>query len=351
MRTIRSIVAWSAMPSESSLSASIPNGRAQRLARKPGPSRATITRLPIRSPAARAVSSASGEDSDRRRPPRAAPSAATGLKKCMPTTVLGPRGGASRARSPAARRCWWRARRPAPQTSRQLARTARASARGPRAPPRSRARTGRGPRARGAGCSRASACSASLARSSGRARRPSRGRARTAAEPALERLRERVVQVGLEAGQAGDLRDARRPSCPRRRRRASRGRRRRLTGPRNLGPALLEERLHALDAVLGRHRQLVEPALVREARGERHLLGGQHRLLGELHRERRAPRDHLARARRLARASLRFGRDHVHEARAAAPPWRRSGGRSGPAPSCAACRSRAPAAGCRRRPG
>ena len=50
MRTMRSIVAWSATPSASSFSASMPNGRAQRLARKPGPSRATITRLPIRSP-------------------------------------------------------------------------------------------------------------------------------------------------------------------------------------------------------------------------------------------------------------------------------------------------------------
>src|SRR4051812_50218521 len=45
--------------------------------------------------------------------------------------------------------------------------------------------------------------------------------------------------------------------------------------------ALLDEGVHALDPVLGRHRELVEPALLVEAGRHRRLLGREHRLLRE----------------------------------------------------------------------
>ncbi len=52
--------------------------------------------------------------------------------------------------------------------------------------------------------------------------------------------------------------------------------------------ALLEEGGHALDPVLGRHRQLVEAPLVLEPGGEGGLLGDEHGLLGEPGGDRRA---------------------------------------------------------------
>ena len=63
--------------------------------------------------------------------------------------------------------------------------------------------------------------------------------------------------------------------------------------PAELRPALLEEGAHALHAVLGGHRQLVQAALLVEAGAQRRLVGGQHRLLGQPHGERRPPRHHV----------------------------------------------------------
>ena len=87
-RTTASIVSTSATRSCSSLSASSPNGRLQRLTRKPGPSVASMTRLPIARPVARATSSASGEES---MPAMTSSRRMTGggLKKCIPTTRPG----------------------------------------------------------------------------------------------------------------------------------------------------------------------------------------------------------------------------------------------------------------------
>src|SRR6185503_2918832 len=62
--------------------------------------------------------------------------------------------------------------------------------------------------------------------------------------------------------------------------------------------ALLQEGVHALDAVLRGHRELVEPALVVETGAERGLLGRQHRLLGEPRRQRRPLRDLLGQLQR-----------------------------------------------------
>src|SRR3954468_24473274 len=87
-RQMRSICSCVAARSCSSRSASAPNGRPQRLTRKPGPSEATITRLPMASPTAFAISSA-------RSPVWVAAITSTrcisggGLKKCIPTTFSG----------------------------------------------------------------------------------------------------------------------------------------------------------------------------------------------------------------------------------------------------------------------
>ena len=88
IRQMRSTCSGVATPSCTSRSASSPNGRLQRLTRKPGASAASITRLPIASPASRATASASAADS--------APATTStsrilggGLKKCMPTTRSG----------------------------------------------------------------------------------------------------------------------------------------------------------------------------------------------------------------------------------------------------------------------
>ena len=87
-----------------------------------------------------------------------------------------------------------------------------------------------------------------------------------------------------------------------------------LQRPSELRLALLEEGLHALDPVLGRHRQLVEAALVLEAGGERGLLGGEHGLLGEPRGDRRAARRPRA-ASSIASSSQRIvGDDLVDQA-------------------------------------
>ena len=91
--------------------------------------------------------------------------------------------------------------------ARPAARTARASARGPRAPPRSPARSRRGPRALGAARSRAAAASASACAPAAALGALGQRRRAAAASPALERLGDRVVEVGLEAAQAGELGD------------------------------------------------------------------------------------------------------------------------------------------------
>ena len=65
-----------------------PNGRLQRLTRKPGPSTASITTLPIASPVARASARASSEDSSPATTSSSRISGA-GLKKCIPTTRSG----------------------------------------------------------------------------------------------------------------------------------------------------------------------------------------------------------------------------------------------------------------------
>ena len=91
-RTTRSMVSTSATRSARSRSASSPNGRLERFTRKPGPSAASMTRLPIASPSARVVESASCELAT---PAMTSTSfiRVAGLKKCMPTT----RSGASSA--------------------------------------------------------------------------------------------------------------------------------------------------------------------------------------------------------------------------------------------------------------
>ena len=85
---IRSICSCVATRSCSSRRASAPKGRPQRLTRKPGPSDATITRLPIASPTSRAT------DSARELVCAAAITSSSfiaggGLKKCIPTTFSG----------------------------------------------------------------------------------------------------------------------------------------------------------------------------------------------------------------------------------------------------------------------
>ena len=88
-RQTRSTCSTVASPSCTSRSASRPNGRSQRLTRKPGPSAASITCRPIARPSSRVVSSAASPE---RSPATTSTSFMTGagLKKCMPTTRSGP---------------------------------------------------------------------------------------------------------------------------------------------------------------------------------------------------------------------------------------------------------------------
>ena len=88
MRTMRSISSIEDMRSLSMRSASRPKGRLQRFTRKPGPSVASITVLPIASPAACATARARCEE----RSPATTSSrlmSGAGLKKCIPTTRSG----------------------------------------------------------------------------------------------------------------------------------------------------------------------------------------------------------------------------------------------------------------------
>ena len=89
-RQMRSICSWVATRSCSSRSASAPNGRPQRFTRKPGPSLARITVLPIASPVARATATARSPVWSARITSSSSISGG-GLKKCMPDHVLGPR--------------------------------------------------------------------------------------------------------------------------------------------------------------------------------------------------------------------------------------------------------------------
>ena len=86
---MRSTCSTVASPSWTSRSASSPNGRLQRLTRKPGPSAASITCLPIARPSSRVVSSAASPECS---PATTSTSFITGagLKKCMPTTRSAP---------------------------------------------------------------------------------------------------------------------------------------------------------------------------------------------------------------------------------------------------------------------
>ena len=86
----------------------------------------------------------------------------------------------------------------------------------------------------------------------------------------------------------------------------------RITG-RGTRAALLHEGGHALDAVLGRHRQLEEAALLLEPGAERGLIRRQHRLLAEAHSQRWASGHHGCQLHRGVQPLP--GRRHaVHEA-------------------------------------
>ncbi len=85
---MRSIVSTDAIRSVSRRWPSSPNGRLHRFTRKPGPSTASITTLPIASPVARATASASSEDCSPATTSSSRISGA-GLKKCIPTTRSG----------------------------------------------------------------------------------------------------------------------------------------------------------------------------------------------------------------------------------------------------------------------
>ena len=88
MRQTRSIVSISARRSWSRRRASRPKGRLQRLTRKPGPSAARMTVLPIARPVASAISRGCSPE---RSPATTSSSRITGagLKKCIPTTRSG----------------------------------------------------------------------------------------------------------------------------------------------------------------------------------------------------------------------------------------------------------------------
>ena len=89
-RQMRSISSWPAIPSPSSRRASAKKGRPQRLTRKPGPSAARITRLPIARPVSQA-SARAGSPVCSALITSSSFISGGGLKKCMPTTFSGRR--------------------------------------------------------------------------------------------------------------------------------------------------------------------------------------------------------------------------------------------------------------------
>ncbi len=104
-----------------------------------------------------------------------------------------------------------------------------------------------------------------------------------------ERVRVGVVEDGLvpaEASQLGDPRAHRAGADDPE-----------LHLPWKSGFALVEEGRHALDPVLGRHRELVEASLLLEPGGQAGLVGCQHGLLGELGGQGRARGDGPGRGR------------------------------------------------------
>ena len=217
---------------------------------------------------------------------------AGGLKKCMPTTRSG-RGGSAAIAVTGSEEVLVASTRLGPQTAASAANSSRFSSRFSGAASITSSQSARSSRlARGAD----PACSPRRRRprSSALARRPWSAPARSRSMPRLERRR--------RPGRAGASRSRRAPRPGRSRRPSSRRRRRRPArrsshSALELRLALLEERPHPLDPVLGRHRQLVEPALVVEAGGEavssaastaclasRTAIGGARRPPGELDR-------------------------------------------------------------------
>ena len=258
-RTTRSIVAASATPSPSIRSDSSAKGRASRLATKPGVSLARIGVRPIASATSVVAASARSEESlggdhldqlhQRRR-----------VEEVHADHALGVRARRRRSRRPAARRCCWRGSSPG-RSGGQLRRTARCfSSSSSGAASISSSQPASSPIA-SAGPIRFAAASASASLQRPRAA-PLASASRSRRRAALGGLREGVVEARLVAAQRRDLGDARGPSC--RRRGCRRGR---PSPALEVRLALLEEGLHALDPVLGRHRLVEQRAL--GARGRR----------------------------------------------------------------------------------
>ena len=311
---------------------------------KPGLSLARIGVRPIRRPTSVVAASAASRGRSAVATTSTSFISAGGLKKCMPTTRSGSGTSAAivghRQRGGVAGEDRLRAagRRPA-------RRTARASAPGPRAPPRSPGRSRRARRGSAAAPTRPPAASASSS-----LQQPLRGalRQRLAQPlaPRLQRRRDRVVQPRLVAAEAGDLGDpgahragaddadpARRVTGPRTSARASRGRPAcPRPGPRSPSPA---RRGGARSR--GRRESAVSSAASTACLARRAAIGGRSATV----------------ARQLQRllSQSPLLDDLVDQAQLAAPRRRRSGARSARTPSPAACRSRGPGAGCRRRRG
>ena len=141
-------------------------------------------------------------------------------------------------------------------------RTAFASGRGPPARPRSRGRSPRARRGPAVVVSRPAAAAASAGAPEAAAR-ALRQRGLQAVGAGCERLRVRIVKDDLVARRGSRAARSRRPSSRRRRPRAAR--RSTLYLPWNSGLRLSRNALHALDPVLGGHRQLIQAALLVEA--------------------------------------------------------------------------------------
>ena len=254
MRQMRSIWSCVARRSPSRRSPSPANGRPQRLTRKPGPSAARITRLPIASPASRASASARSPVWSARITSSSSISGG-GLKKCMPTTFSGSRGRAGqrghRDRAGVGGQHGVGRRRPRDSCGEQLALEV-------------------GPLGRG--LDHQLAAGQAVERGGGFEQVGRRRVGAALGGPALEavahpplarleRLRQRVVQQRADTRPRSPAARCRRPSCRRRRPRGS--------PPAELRRALLDERGHALHPVLGRHRQLEQAPLLLEPGAQR----------------------------------------------------------------------------------